>query len=39
MISTLVEADGLVKINRNTEGLYKGQAVAVMLFRPFENEE
>lgn len=39
LISTLVEADGLVKIDRNTEGLYKGQAVSVMLFRPFENEE
>ncbi len=39
LISTLVEADGLVKINRNTEGLYKGQTVPVMLFRPFEQEE
>jgi len=39
LISTLVEADGLVKIDRNTEGLYKGQDVSVMLFRPFENEE
>ncbi len=39
LISTLVEADGLVKIDRNTEGLYKGQAVSVMLFRPFEQEE
>ena len=39
LISTLVEADGLVKIDRNTEGLYKGQAVSVMLFSPFEQEE
>jgi molybdopterin molybdotransferase len=39
LISTLVEADGLVKIDRNTEGLYKGQAVSVMLFKPFEQEE
>lgn len=39
LISTLVEADGLVKIDRNREGLYKGQAVSVMLFRPFEKEE
>ena len=39
LISTLVEADGLVKIDRNTEGFYKGQTVSVILFRPFENEE
>ena len=39
LISTLVEADGLVKIDRNTEGLYKGQTVSVLLFRPVENEE
>jgi molybdopterin molybdotransferase len=31
LISTLVEADGLVRIDMNTEGLYKGQAVEVML--------
>ncbi len=36
LISTLVEADGLVKIDRNTEGFYKGQTVSVMLFRPFD---
>lgn len=36
LISTLVEADGLLKIDRNTEGLYKGQIVDVMLFRPFK---
>ena len=39
LISTLVEADGLVKIDRNTEGLYKGQTISVLLFRPVENEE
>jgi len=33
LISTLVEAHGLLKIDRNTEGLYKGQAVKVMLFK------
>lgn len=36
LISTLVEADGLLKIDRNKEGLYKGQAVRVMLFKPFK---
>jgi len=35
LISTLVAADGLLKIDRNTEGFYKGQIVDVMLFRPF----
>jgi molybdopterin molybdotransferase len=35
LISTLVQADGLLKIDRNTEGFYKGQIVDVMLFRPF----
>ena len=34
LISTLVEADGLVKIDRNTEGLYQGQIVPVLLFKP-----
>lgn len=38
LISTLVEAHGLVKIDRNTEGLYKGQTVNVMLFKPFKGE-
>ncbi len=33
LISTLVESHGLLKIDRNTEGLYKGQAVKVMLFK------
>jgi molybdopterin molybdotransferase len=36
LISTLVEAHGLLKIDRNTEGLYKGQTVEVMLFKPFK---
>jgi molybdopterin molybdotransferase len=30
LISTLAEADGLVKIDMNTEGLYQGQKVTVM---------
>ncbi len=38
LISTLVEADGLVKIDRNTEGLYQGQTVRVMLFQPYKSE-
>jgi len=38
LISTLVEADGLLKIDRNTEGLYKGQTVDVMLFKSFKGE-
>ena len=33
LISTLVEAHGLLKIDRNTEGLYRGQTVKVMLFK------
>jgi molybdopterin molybdotransferase len=36
LISTLVEAHGLVKIDRNTEGLYRGQIVDVMLFKAFK---
>jgi molybdopterin molybdotransferase len=36
LISTLVEAHGLLKIDRNTEGLYKGRIVNVMLFKPFK---
>ncbi len=32
LISTLVDADGLVRIDMNTEGLYQGQTVEVMLF-------
>jgi molybdopterin molybdotransferase len=31
LISTLVEADGLLKIDMNTEGLYGGQKVQIML--------
>jgi molybdopterin molybdotransferase len=38
LISPLVEADGLLKIDRNTEGLYKGQTVDVMLFKSFRGE-
>jgi molybdopterin molybdotransferase len=33
LISTLVEADGLLKVERNTEGLYEGEMVKVMIFR------
>ncbi len=36
LISTLVEAHGLVKIARNTEGLYQGQVVNVLLFKPMK---
>lgn len=36
LISTLVDAHGLLKIDRNTEGFYKGQTVDVMLFKPFK---
>jgi molybdopterin molybdotransferase len=32
LISTLVEADGLVRVDRNCEGLYEGQKVEVMIF-------
>ena len=32
LISTLVEADGLLKIDLNTEGLYMDQIVRVMIF-------
>lgn len=38
LLSTLVEAQGLLKIDRNTEGLYKGQTVDVMLFSPFKSK-
>jgi molybdopterin molybdotransferase len=31
LISTLVEADGLLRVNRNTEGLYQGDMVDVMV--------
>jgi len=33
LIGTLVEADGLVRIDRNTEGLYQGQEVKVWIFQ------
>ena len=32
LISTLVEADGLIRVDMNTEGLYKDQKVKVILF-------
>jgi len=32
LISTLVDADGLVRIDMNAEGLYQGQRVKVILF-------
>jgi molybdopterin molybdotransferase len=32
LISTLVEADGLIRIDMNTEGLYEGDKVDVILF-------
>ena len=32
LISTLVEADGLVRVDRNVEGLYQGDVVRVALF-------
>ena len=34
LISPLVESQGLVKVDINTEGLYEGQKVRVMLFSP-----
>ena len=33
LISTLVDADGLLRIGRNIEGLYQDQTVEVMVFR------
>lgn len=35
LISTLVEADGLVLVDRNLEGLYQDQRVSVMVFDRF----
>jgi molybdopterin molybdotransferase len=35
LISTLVEAHGLLKIDRNSEGIYEGQSVKIMLFFPY----
>jgi molybdopterin molybdotransferase len=34
LLSTLVDADGLLKIDRNVEGLYEGDHVRVMIFHP-----
>ena len=34
LISTLVEADGLVRVERNTEGLYEGERVKVLFVSP-----
>ena len=33
LISTMVDSDGLVKVDMNTEGLYEGQSVKVLLSR------
>ncbi len=33
LISTLVDADGLLRVDRSTEGLYQDQLVDVMVFR------
>ncbi len=38
LISTLVEADGLLRIERNREGLYQGEKVRVMIFNPKKGE-
>jgi molybdopterin molybdotransferase len=34
LISTLVAADGLVRVERNKEGLYQGERVKVIMFNP-----
>ena len=36
LISTLVKADGLIRVDRNTEGLYEGEMVEVMIFNPIK---
>lgn len=36
LISTLVEADGLLRVDRNREGLYQGEVVKVMIFHPMK---
>jgi len=36
LISTLVEADGLLRVERNREGLYQDQIVKVMIFDSLE---
>ena len=33
LISTMVEADGIIRIDMNTEGLYRGEKVKVRLFK------
>lgn len=38
LISTLVEAHGLLRIDRNVEGLYRGEKVDVMLFANFNGK-
>ncbi|MFC1868052.1 gephyrin-like molybdotransferase Glp [Thermodesulfobacteriota bacterium] len=38
LISTLVDAHGLLRVDRYTEGLYQGQKVKVMPFYPFRGE-
>jgi len=32
LISTMIEADGLIRIDMNTEGLYRGDTVQVRMF-------
>ena len=36
LISTLVEADGLLRVERNREGRYQGERVNVMVFHPMK---
>jgi len=36
LISTLVDSDGLIRIDRNSEGLYEGDTVRVFLFGPMK---
>ena len=38
LISTLVEADGLLRVDRNREGLYQDQTVRVMVFNRLKGE-
>ena len=38
LISTLVEADGLLRVDRNREGLYQDQTVRVMVFNLSKGE-
>jgi molybdopterin molybdotransferase len=33
LISTMVEADGIIRVDMNTEGLYRGEKVKVRLFK------